>query len=84
VIGYVGMTGTATGPHLDYRVWKDGSPINPLTMEAPPTDPIREENLPALEAARQAYKAEMEALLAVNSPAESPLPAEAAEADHTF
>jgi len=33
VIGYVGMTGLATGPHLDYRIFKNGGSINPLRFK---------------------------------------------------
>ncbi len=40
VIGYVGKTGMATGPHLDFRIFQYGKPIDPLKMEAPPIEPI--------------------------------------------
>lgn len=38
VIGYVGQTGLATGPHLCYRLYKNNSPINSVTYDFPPSE----------------------------------------------
>ena len=45
VIGFVGSTGLATGPHVCYRFWKNGTQVDPYRQKLPKAEPIKEANL---------------------------------------
>ena len=45
VIGYVGSTGLATGPHVCFRFWKNGEQVDHLREDFPTADPLTEEEI---------------------------------------
>ncbi|SDG79432.1 peptidoglycan DD-metalloendopeptidase family protein [Psychroflexus sediminis] len=47
IIGYVGQTGLATGPHVCYRFWVNGRQVDPYKEDLPEAEPMQEELKPA-------------------------------------
>ena len=47
IIGWVGMTGYTSGPHVCYRFWKNGRQVDPYKQKLPPSKPVKKENLEA-------------------------------------
>ncbi len=64
VIGYVGMTGLATGPHLHYMMTRGGKPVNPLSVKAEPPVPISPALKPAFLEHIAGRQAQLESLVA--------------------
>ncbi len=46
VIGWVGMTGSTSGPHVCYRFWKNGAQVDPFRQKLPSADPMKEDIKP--------------------------------------
>ena len=59
VIGYVGETGLATGPHVCFRLQKNGRYVTPLDISAPAGDPVAQEDRLRFESARDLLLADL-------------------------
>ena len=62
VIGYVGSTGMATGPHVCFRFWKNGQQVDHLRLEFPSGDPLPEDYTDPFVHIRDQYRKKLESL----------------------
>ncbi|MGB3179881.1 MAG: peptidoglycan DD-metalloendopeptidase family protein [Cyclobacteriaceae bacterium] len=63
IIGYVGSTGLATGPHLCFRFWKNGRQVDALRVELPPSEPINADHAEAYNGVKDSLMQKLESMI---------------------
>jgi murein DD-endopeptidase MepM/ murein hydrolase activator NlpD len=74
IVGRVGATGAATGPHLDFRLFKDGRFVDPVSerRRQPPGEPIQPQHRAAFLTARDALLGQIETTILADAARQSP------------
>lgn len=67
IIGKVGSTGLATGPHVCYRFWKNGVQVDALRLKLPNSEPMDKSNLPRFMAHMKPLKNELDSIAKVKN-----------------
>lgn len=62
IIGKVGSTGLATGPHVCYRFWKNGVQVDALKQKFPSSEPLKKEHMPRFQAYMEPLKRELDSI----------------------
>ena len=62
IIGYIGMTGNTSGPHVCYRFWKNGKQVDPFKQDLPTSEPLEEKLRPEYFAQIAPFKEQLDNL----------------------
>ncbi len=70
VIGYIGMTGNTSGPHVCYRFWKNGKEVDPFKQDLPASKPLADSLKPAFNNHIEPLKSTLDSILFKPKPQE--------------